>query len=111
MNPRDFIGRVVTVQVDRPAGSFHPRHGFLYPLNYGFIPGVPAQDGEDLDAYILGVERPLDRFDGVCIAVIHRLDDADDKLIVVPIGLSPSDEQILEATRFQEQFFHSVIWR
>ena len=67
-------------------GRITHSHGFLYPVNYGYLPGVPAPDGEDLDAYVLGVDQPLERFEGICIAVIHRLDDADDKLVVVPPG-------------------------
>jgi inorganic pyrophosphatase len=108
---RSFIGRRVQVIIDRPLGSRHPHHGFLYPVNYGYLPGVPAPDGEDLDAYVLGVEQPLERFEGVCIAVIHRLDDADDKLVVVPPGVALNDDEIREMTNFQEQFFTSEIIR
>lgn len=108
---RSFIGRRVHVNIDRPLGSHHPQHGFFYPVNYGCLPGVPAPDGDDLDAYVLGVVQPLERFEGVCIAVIHRLDDADDKLVVVPPGVEMSDEQIREQTEFQEQFFTSEIIR
>ena len=111
MRSRDFIGQSVCVQVDRPLGSFHPSHGFRYPSNYGYLPGVPAPDGEEMDAYILGVKRPLLEFQGTCIAVIHRLDDEDDKLVVVPHGQDLSDQEIRRLTEFQEQYFQSVIWR
>lgn len=92
-------------------GSAHPTHGFLYPVNYGYLPGVPAPDGEDLDAYVLGVEGTVQRFTGVCVAVIHRLDDVDDKLVVLPAGTQITDAEIRELTDFQEQFFRSVILR
>lgn len=92
-------------------GSAHPAHGFLYPVNYGYIPGVPAPDGEDLDAYVLGVGEPLQRFTGVCVAVIHRLDDDDDKLVVLPPGTDMDDAEIRRQTQFQEQFFRSEILR
>jgi inorganic pyrophosphatase len=92
-------------------GSRHPEHGFIYPVNYGFIPGVPAPDGEELDAYILGVFAPVDGFEGVCIAVVHRLDDDDDKLVLVPPGVSYSNEQILALVEFQERFFQPLIIR
>lgn len=78
----DFLGKEVEVVMDRPMGSRHPRHGFEYPVNYGYIPGTLADDGEELDAYVLGVETPVASFRGVCIAVIKRWHDADDKLIV-----------------------------
>jgi len=92
-------------------GSRHPRHGFVYPLNYGYVPGVPAPDGDELDVYVLGVFEPIDAFVGRCIAVIHRLDDNDDKLVLVPEGKTYTDGQIRALVEFQERFFESEIWR
>jgi inorganic pyrophosphatase len=88
-------------------------HGFLYPLNYGFVPGVMAADGHELDAYVLGIFEPVSQFEGRCIAVavIHRTNDDDDKRIVVPEGKDYSDEQIRALTEFQERFFESFILR
>ncbi len=107
----DFLGKTVTVLIDRPLGSRHPQHGFLYLLNYGCVPGTLAPDGEELDAYVLGVFEPLERFEGRCIAVVQRLDDDDDKLVLAPEGVQYSDEQILALTEFQERFFKPVIRR
>ena len=67
-----------------------------------------APDGENLDAYVLGVFEPIQEFIGKCIAVIHR---RDDKLIVVPVNVCYSDEQLLALTEFQERFFKSDIIR
>ena len=111
METRRFLNTVVTVEIDRPLGSRHPQWDFIYPVNYGYVPGVIAADGEELDAYVLGVPEPLDRFEGRCIAVVHRTNDDDDKLVVVPEGTQYSDEQIRALTRFQERFFSSVILR
>lgn len=97
--------------MDRPLGSYHPREGFLYPVNYGYVPGVIAPDGEEQDAYVLGVSEPLVEFTGICIAVINRRDDVEDKLVVVPEGICLTDEEIQEQTLFQEQFFDSVVLR
>jgi inorganic pyrophosphatase len=108
---RDFLNKIVTVKIDRPLGSKHPHHGFVYPVNYRFVPGAPAPDGEMLDAYVLGVCDPVVEFQGKCIAVIHRTNDADDKLIVVPDGSDCSDEEIRASTDFVEQNFESVIIR
>lgn len=102
---KSFIGKRVSVKIDRPKGSRHPEFGFLYEVNYGFVPGVKALDGDDLDAYVLGVGRPLKTFTGVCIAVIHRIDDSDDKLVLVPEGKMFSDDEIRKLTEFQERFF------
>jgi adenosine deaminase len=108
---RELIGLLVVVKLDRPLGSAHPKYGWHYPINYGYAPGLLAPDGDWVDAYILGVDTPLDWFQGRCIALIHRLNDDDDKLIVVPDGLSVLDEEIRRATAFQERFFRSEIIR
>ncbi len=97
--------------MDRPMGSKHPKLHFLYPVNYGFIPNTKAPDGEELDAYVLGIFEPRAKFTGICIAIIHRINDSDDKLVVVPKGKSYSDEQIIALTEFQESFFKSEIIR
>lgn len=106
-----FLGQIVTAQIDRPLGSRHPSHDFIYLLNYGYVPGTLAPDGEALDVYVLGAFEPLITFTGRCIAVIQRLDDDDDKLVLVPDGKDYSDAQINALTEFQERFFQSVIRR
>ncbi|MEI7512469.1 MAG: inorganic diphosphatase [Candidatus Uhrbacteria bacterium] len=108
---RSFLGKIVPVKMDRPLGSKHPKHGYVYPVNYGFVPETKSPDGEELDAYILGVNTPLEEFSGQCIAVVHRLNDNDDKLVVVPEGMQISDEEIQQAIHFQEQYFQSEIIR
>lgn len=50
-------------------------------------------------------------FEGTCIAVIHRLDDAEDKLVVVPGGMTFSDAEIRRLAHVQEPWFTSVILR
>ena len=109
--PSEFLNRTLSVKIDRPLGSRHPTYGFIYPVNYGYVPHTPAPDGDDLDAYVLGVFEPIEEFTGRCIAVVHRLDDDDDKLIVVPDGKQYSDEQIQALVEFQECFFKSIIVR
>lgn len=106
-----FLGQKVTITIDRPLGSKHPTHGFIYECNYGFIEGVKAPDGEDLDAYLLGVSEPVSKAVGVCIAIVHRKNDDDDKLIVVPDGVTMSDAEILDTVHFQEQWFDTVLIR
>jgi inorganic pyrophosphatase len=103
---------MVEVVMDRPLGSHHPSYPSMsYPVNYGYIPNTQASDGEALDAYYLGVDVPLVQAAGMCIAIIHRLDDDDDKLVVVPVGMMLTDADIRAATHFQEQYFTSEILR
>jgi len=107
-----YLGKVVQVVIDRPLGSNHPKHGFKYEVNYGFIPDTKAPDGEEIDAYVLGVDGALESFKGKCVAVIHRTNDDDDKLVIIPEDMNNfSDEEIQKQTNFQEQFFKSVIIR
>ena len=108
---QSFLGKNVYIRVDRPLGSRHPQYGFTYPVNYGFVPGVIAGDGEEMDAYLLGIFEPVSSYEGRCIAVIHRMDEEDDKLILCPEGMEYTNEQIQALTDFQERFFHSAIIR
>ena len=112
MKNTTIIGTLVTVTVDRPMGSRHPRHpDLIYPLNYGYAEGVLGGDGEWQGAYLLGVPGPVSHFAGRVIAVIHRLNDNEDKWVVAPDGQSFKDAEILEAVRFQEQYFQSELLR
>ena len=106
------IGQNVTVTVDRPLGSVHPKHKtIVYPINYGYIEGILGGDGEEQDAYLLGVDTPVDRYDGIVIAILHRKNDCEDKWVVAPIGQSFTDDEILAATHFQEQYFETELIR
>lgn len=110
METKDFLGKIVKVKMDRPMGSAHPKHGFIYPVNYGFIPNTISGDGEELDAYVLGEFKPLDEFEGKVIAIIHRTNDDDDKLVVCDENHEYTNEQIDALTEFQERFFeHEII--
>lgn len=108
-NSIDFLNKIITVKIDRPMGSKHPKWDMIYPVNYGYVPNTVSGDGEELDCYVLGVFEPLDTFTGKCIAIIHRLNDNDDKLIVVPEDKNYTDDQIRALTEFQEQYFESEI--
>lgn len=105
-----MIGDIVTVTVDRPLGSYHPKYkDMYYPVNYGYIEGIIAPDSEEQDAYILGIDKPIDQFTGIIIAVVHRYDDSEEKWVVCPTDSSFNKEEIMEQIRFQEQYFRSEI--
>ena len=125
----DYLNKIVSVVMDRPLGTKHPKYGFVYEVNYGYIPNTVSGDGEELDAYVLGIDKPLKEFTGRCVAIIHRTNDNDDKLVVVPDGLqihrtNDNDDKLVvvpdglqitnqfieQKTKFQEQWFkHKII--
>ena len=110
-----YLGKKVTVTVDRPIGSVHPEYpDIIYPVNYGYVEGIFAPDGEEQDAYILGTDTPLDKFTGLVAAVIVRENDDEDKWVVVPeelYGTSLCWEcNIIHAVNFQEQYYKSKLY-
>ena len=111
MNNKDYLGKTLKIEIDRELGSKHPKHGFIYPINYGFVPGTVSGDGEELDCYLLGVFEPVKEYTGKCIAIIHRTNDDDDKLIIAPEGKEYSDDAINALVEFQEKYFEHVIVR
>ena len=110
MNNKEYLNKEVTIKIDRPLGSKHPKHNFIYPVNYGYIPNTISGDGEEIDAYLLGVFEPVEEYTGNVIAIIHRTNDDDDKLVVVPKDTNYTNKQIEALTEFQERYFKSVIW-
>ena len=101
-----MIGAIVTVTVDRPLGSYHPEHREMYyPVNYGYIKGITAPDGEEQDAYILGVNKPVSEFTGKVIAVVHRYNDVEEKWVVAPEGKVFSVEEIKNKSHFRSNIF------
>ncbi len=108
---KKFLNKEVRVCIDRKIGSRHPKWNFIYTLNYGYVPNTINTDGEEIDCYVLEVFEPIDIFQGKCIAIIHRLNDDDDKLIVVPNEKNYSDDAIIALIEFQEQYFDIEIVR
>lgn len=105
-----MIGKTVTVIIDRPLGSYHPKYkDTYYPINYGYVERVFAEDGEEQDAYVLGVNKAVERFTGRIVAIIHRFDDIEEKWVVCPENISFSKEEIMNQVYFQERYYKSEI--
>lgn len=111
MSNKSYIGKSIRIKIDRPFGSKHPKHGFIYPVNYGYVPNTISGDGEELDCYLLGVFEPVEEYEGKCIAVIHRLNDNDDKLVIVAKNKQYDNSAIDALIEFQEQYFEHIIIR
>lgn len=108
----NVIGQKINGIIDRPVGSHHPNNpNITYPINYGYIEGVFANDGEEQDVYVLGTNIPIKQFEGKVIAIYHRINDVEDKWIVSVDDKNYSDEEILEAIYFQEKYFKGYLIR
>ena len=109
---KNIIGSIVTGTVDRPLGTAHPDYpDMIYPINYGYVGGIFAADGEEQDVYIFGTDKPLETFTGKVIAVYHRTNDTEDKWIVSVDGKDYTDEEILKLIEFQEKYFEGYLIR
>lgn len=111
MKSKEYLNKIVNVKIDRELGSKHPKHNYIYPVNYGYIPGTVSGDGEEIDCYILGVFDPISEFKGKCIAIIQRTNDNDDKLIIVPEDKNYSNDAIEALVEFQERYFEHELVR
>ena len=100
-------GKMVDILIDRPLGSSSPeKHtDMIYPVNYGYVPDIFSADGEEADVYLLGVSQPVEKYKGRVIAVIHRLDDVEDKWIAAPTGATLPPDEIEKAVNFQVEVF------
>ncbi len=106
-----MLGKTVKVIIDRPMGTYHPKHKDLYyPINYGYIEGVIAPDGEEQDAYVLGADEPVSEFTGKIIAIIKRLDDVEEKWVVAPEDKTFTKGEIMKQVEFQEKYFKTEIY-
>ncbi len=107
-----IIGKELNCIIDRPLGSFHPKHKHIkYYVNYGYVNEYKALDNEEQDIYLLGVDEAVNRFEAVVIAIIHRKDDIEDKWIIAPKGISFTDNEILRNVMFQEKYFDIELYR
>lgn len=108
---KPMLGKKVIVTIDRQLGTKHPMWEWYYDVNYGYIADTLAPDGKELDAYVLLVDKPVSEFSGTVVAIIHRTNNDDDKLVVIPDGASITDGQIESLTAFMEKWYKHVIVR
>ncbi len=108
---QSYMGKTVTIGIDRPIGYVHHKgeKTLVYPINYGYIPGVLGGDAEELDVFLVGVDEPVSEFTGRIVGIAYRADDVEDKLIMAPKGLTFTAEQIARAVQFQEKYYHTTI--
>jgi inorganic pyrophosphatase len=108
--PEEWIGKEVNVVMDRPLGTYHPeKPDMFYTVNYGYLPGTMADDGEEIDAYVLGIDVPVEKFDGKVIAIVARSNDVEDKLVVTNGDRSFTADEIMKQIEFQEKYWDSSV--
>lgn len=108
---RSYLGKTVEIMIDRPIGYVHHKKNYslVYPINYGYIPGVLGGDDEELDVYLLGVDEPVEKYTVKIIGIVHRENDVEDKLIAAPEGVEFSKEEMQEKIMFQEKYYDNYI--
>lgn len=106
-----YLGKIVNIEIDRPIGYVHHKgeKTLVYPINYGYIPNVLGGDGEELDVFLVGVDTAVESFTGRVIGIVYRADDVEDKLVMSPEGMTFSAQEIAQAVRFQEKYYHTTI--
>ena len=110
---RAYLGQLVRIEIDRPIGYVHHKENsdrvLVYPINYGYIPGVLGGDGEELDVYLYGVDTPVCEFFGRIVGIVFRENDVEDKLIMAPDGICPTADEMDRAIDFQEKYYVSRV--
>ncbi|MBQ9163096.1 MAG: inorganic diphosphatase [Clostridia bacterium] len=108
---KDYLGKTVRIVIDRPVGYVHKKakYELVYPVNYGYIPGVLGGDGEELDVYLLGVDEAVEEYTCRIIGIVYRKNDVEDKLIAAPEGQTFTRAQIEDAIHFQEQYYDTFV--
>ncbi len=106
-----YLGKMVNIKIDRPIGYVHKRENYAltYPINYGYIPEVFGGDGEELDVYLLGVDKPVTDYVAKIIGIVYRMNDVEDKLIAAPEGVCFNQAEIAQYIHFQEQYYETYI--
>ena len=108
---KSYLGTVVDIEIDRPIGYVHKKKNYdlVYPINYGYIPGVLGGDDEELDVYLMGVDKPVEAYTCRIVGIVYRRNDVEDKLIAAPIDKRYTAEEIASAIHFQEQYYDTYV--
>ena len=108
---QSYLGRMVKIGIDRPIGYVHHKKDrtLIYPINYGYIPGVLGGDGEELDVYLVGVDKAVEEYTCRIVGIVYRANDVEDKLIGAPDGKIFTAEELAAAIHFQEQYYQTTV--
>lgn len=94
------------IVVDRPKGSRHPRHGFVYPLDYGYLKGTSSMDGEGVDLWLGSL--PGAPLVGMIVAVDLAKRDSEIKLL---LGLTGEEIETVRALHNESDCMKGLLVR
>jgi len=108
---KKILNKQVQVIIDRPLGSKHRKYpDIVNSINYGYIKDIYSGDGEEQDAYILGVNEPIKIYNDEIIAILHRLNDVEDKWIVLDESDNYIKDEIEKIIDFKEKYFEHELF-
>ena len=83
-----------TITIDRPQGTTHPRYPTLvYPLDYGYLSGTKAKDGNEVDVWRGSLPSPAVTAVVCTVDLLKR--DTEVKLL---LGCTAQEAAIILAT-------------
>ncbi len=95
------------VEIDRPAGSRHPRLAeIVYPLDYGYLVGTVSGDGVGIDVW-LGASGDR-RVTGLVATVDLFKKDAEQKIL---LGCSKAEADMIKKFHSSHQQHALLLWR
>ncbi|NLP48950.1 MAG: NUDIX domain-containing protein [Clostridiales bacterium] len=95
-----MLGKHVRVNITNAINSQDSFTGRSYLLNYGSVEGIRAFGTPIKGAYIMGLNRAVNRFDGLVIAVVKQKNKNESILIVASKDDFFIDTEIKEALSF-----------
>lgn len=89
----DQLAAEAVIVIDRPRGTAHPRYpDQIYPLDYGYLDGTTAADGDGIDVWIGSLA------DRAVTAIVCTVDlvkrETEIKLL---LGCTPAEAQVILA--------------
>lgn len=105
---RSYLGKNVTVIVDRPYGSLDLRSDGEMTCNCGYVQQpVTMEDNDDIEARIVGIYEPRESFTGTVIGIIYHKEDSHMHLIVAPPAWTINRNEIITQIGMVEQYYHT----
>lgn len=99
--------RVVHVIIDKPKGTSDlDFKSITYPVDCGYVDNYYRQkDGTPLRCYILHNNNEENEIYGRIVAHVKRLNDIEDRYVVVPYNIKIRKKDIIEKIRFIEDYY------